>query len=100
MMLAPERDAQLTIEARTLEPGGYEVLGPVLAAFPVSIRPAGRPSAGSPVQLGPIDAMRYRRPPVTVSFNSLSQRSLPRTLFVNSRLPEGVTVCDVNGSPR
>jgi len=39
--------------------------------------------------------MGYRRPPVTVSFDDLSQRGLPRALFVNRNLPEGVTICDV-----
>jgi hypothetical protein len=43
-----------------------------------------------------MDAMGYRRPPVTVSFDDLGQRGLPRGLFVNGNLPEGITVCDVN----
>jgi hypothetical protein len=40
--------------------------------------------------------MGYRRPPVTVSFDDLSQRGLPRLLFVNGSLPEGVIACDVS----
>ena len=40
--------------------------------------------------------MGYRRPPVTVSFDDLSQRGLPRMLFVNGSLPEGMTACDIN----
>ena len=92
MTLAPELEGrrQVTIEARTFE-HGHEVIGSVLATFPISTRPA-----GNHVQLGPKDAMGYRRPPVTVSFDDLSRRGLPRTLFVNGSLPEGVTVCDVN----
>jgi hypothetical protein len=48
------------------------------------------------VQFGPVDAMGYRRPPVTVSFEDLRRRGLPQVLFVHSFLPEGVTVCDIN----
>lgn len=44
-----------------------------------------------------MDAMEYRRPPVTVSFEDLRRRRLPQVLFVHPFLPEGVTVCDVNG---
>jgi hypothetical protein len=97
MTLAPERDRQrqATIEARTIE-RGHELIGATLATFPISTRPAGQPPAGNPVQFGPKDAMGYRRPPVTVSFDNLSQQGLPRVLFVNGNLPEGVTVCDVN----
>ena len=58
-------------------------------------RPAS-PRLENPVQLGPKDAMGYRRPPVTVSFDDLSQRGLPRMLFVNGSLPEGMTACDIN----
>lgn len=97
MTLAPERQGQrqAIIEARTFE-HGHEVIGDTLATFPISIRTAGRPPAEGPVEFGPKDAMGYRRPPVTVSFDDLSRRGLPRTLFVNGNLPEGVTVCDVN----
>jgi hypothetical protein len=99
MTLAPERDGQrqATIEAITRGHGHrLEPTGVTLATFPISIRPADRPPAEPPVQLGPKDAMGYRRPPVTVSFDDLSQRGLPRVLFVNGKLPEGITVCDVN----
>jgi hypothetical protein len=75
---------------------GNAVIGPTLATFPISTRPAGRSPGEVAVQLGPVDAMRYRRPPVTVPFDDLSQRGLPRLLFVNHHLPEGVTVCDVD----
>jgi hypothetical protein len=97
MTLAPERDGQrqATVEERTIEHGNA-VTGPTLATFAISTRPADSPPARVPVQFGPVDAMRYRRPPVTVSFDDLSQRGLPRLLFVNHHLPEGVTVCDVN----
>jgi hypothetical protein len=98
MTLAPGRDGQrqATIEARTIEQHGRELIGATLATFPVSTRPVGKPPAGSPVQFGPMDVMGYRRPPVTVSFDDLSRRGLPRVLFVNAHLPEGITVCDVN----
>jgi hypothetical protein len=97
MTLAPERDGQrqATIEAVTYEHRRL-VAGATLATFPVSTRPAGEPPAENPVQLGPKDAMGYRRPPVTVSFDDLSQRGLPRMLFVNGSLPEGMTACDIN----
>ncbi|HXL89681.1 MAG TPA: hypothetical protein VN969_12035 [Streptosporangiaceae bacterium] len=97
MTLAPERDGQrqAIIEAVTAERGHVQV-GPNLVTFPISTRPPGQPCAGKPVPFGPMDAMGYRRPPVTVSFDDLSRRGLPRTLFVNGSLPEGVTVCDVN----
>jgi hypothetical protein len=49
------------------------------------------------VQFGPRDDLGYRRPPVTASFQDLPRRALPEVLFVHSFLPEGVTVCDVNG---
>lgn len=42
-----------------------------------------------------MDVMGYRRPPVTVSFDDLSQRGAPRMLFVNAQLPEGVIACDI-----
>jgi hypothetical protein len=48
------------------------------------------------VQFGPQDDLGYRRPPVTASFEDLRRRGLPEVLFVNSGLPEGVTICDVN----
>jgi hypothetical protein len=97
MTLAPERDGQrqASIEAMTVEHGNA-VTGPALANFSIASRPAGGPPAGTHVHLGPVDAMRYRRPPVTVSFEDLRQRGLPRVVFVNHHLPEGVTVCDVN----
>lgn len=78
MTLAPERDGrrQATVEARTVE-HGHELIDATLATFSISTRPAGQPVAESPVQLGPMDAMRYRRPPVTVSFDDLSARGLP-----------------------
>jgi len=97
MTLAPPRDGQrqVTIEAMTVE-HRREVTGAMLATFPVSTRPAGRPPAETPVQLGPKDAMGYRRPPVTVSFDDLSRRGLPRMLFVNGSLPEGMTACDIS----
>ena len=44
-----------------------------------------------------MDAMEYRRPPVTASFEDLRRRRLPQVLFVHPALPEGVTVCDING---
>lgn len=44
-----------------------------------------------------MDAMRYRRPPVTASFEDLRRRRLPQVLFVHPFLPEGVTVCDISG---
>src|SRR4051812_26969964 len=44
-----------------------------------------------------MDAMQYRRPPVTASFEDLRRRRLPQVLFVHPFLPEGVTVCDLNG---
>ena len=47
--------------------------------------------------LGRMDAMKYRRPPVTASFEDLRQRGLPEVLFVHPYLPEGVTVCDITG---
>jgi len=47
--------------------------------------------------LGRMDALEYRRPPVTVSFEDLRRRGLPQVLFVHPFLPEGVTVCDVSG---
>jgi hypothetical protein len=64
MTLAPERDGQrqATIEASTIE-HGHDVIGPTLATFPISTHPAGKPSAGNPIQFGPKDAMGYRRPP-------------------------------------
>ena len=43
-----------------------------------------------------MDAMQYRRPPATVSFEDLRRRCLPQVLFVHPFLPEGVTVCDIN----
>ena len=97
MTLAPERDGQreATIEAVTYE-HRRQVTGATLATFPVSTRPAGEPRAEHPVQLGPTDAMGYRRPPVTVSFDDLSRRGLPRMLFVNSTVPEGIIACDIN----
>jgi hypothetical protein len=97
MTLAPERDGQrqATIEASTIE-HGHDVIGPTLATFPISTRPAGKPPAGNPIQFGPKDGMAYRRPSVTVSFDDLSQPGLPRVLFVNVNLPEGITVCDIN----
>jgi hypothetical protein len=97
MTLAPERDGQrqATIEARTVE-HGHSVIGPTLATFPISTSPAGQLLAGDPVQFGSVDAMGYRRPPVAVSFDDLSQRGLPRVLFVNGHLPEGITVCGID----
>lgn len=97
MTLAPEQDGQrqATIEVCTPE-HGRQLIGSTLAAFSINIRRTGEPSAGNPVQLGPMDAMQYRRPPVTVSFDDLSQQGLPRVLFVNSHLPEGITVCNIN----
>jgi hypothetical protein len=97
MTLAPERDGQrqATIEAMTIE-HGHELIGTTLATFPISTRPVGKPSASNPVLVDPIGGLKYRRPPVTVSFDDLSQRGLPRMLFVNGHLPEGVTVCDIN----
>jgi hypothetical protein len=97
MTLAPERDGQrqATVEALTFE-HRREVTGATLATFPVSTRPAGKPPAGNPVELGPKDAMGYRRPPVTVSFDELSRRGLPRLLFVNGSVPEGVIACDIS----
>jgi hypothetical protein len=96
MTLAPERDGQrqATIAAVTYE-HRREVTGATLATFPVSARPAGEPRAGNAVELGPKDAMGYRRPPVTVSFDGLSQRGVPRLLFVNAQLPEGIVACDI-----
>jgi len=96
MTLAPERDGrrQATIEALTYE-RRRQVAGATLATFPIGIRPAGEAPAESPVQFGPKDAMGYRRPPVTVSFDDLSRRGLPRMLFVNGSLPEGVIACDI-----
>jgi hypothetical protein len=47
------------------------------------------------VQLGPRDDLGYRRPPVTVSFDDLSRRGVPRSLFVNAHLPEGIIACDI-----
>jgi hypothetical protein len=97
MTLAPERDGQrqATIEARTFE-HRRELIGATLATFPISTHPTGKPRAESPVQLGPKDAMGYRRPPVTVSFDDLSRRGLPRMLFVNGSLPEGMIACDIS----
>jgi hypothetical protein len=40
--------------------------------------------------------MGYRRPPVTVSFDDLSRQGLPRLLFVNGNLPEGIIACDIS----
>jgi hypothetical protein len=96
MTLAPEQDGQrqAAIEAVTHE-HRRQVAGTTLATFPVSTRPAGRPRTGSPVQFGPKDAMGYRRPPVTVSFDDLSRRGVPRLLFVNAQLPEGIIACDI-----
>lgn len=50
------------------------------------VRPPGRP--------------RVPSAPVTASFEDLRRRGLPEVLFVHSSLPEGVTICDVNGSPQ
>jgi hypothetical protein len=47
------------------------------------------------VTLGNMDAMEYRRPPATASFEDLRRRSLPQVLFVHPYLPEGVIVCDI-----
>jgi hypothetical protein len=96
MMLAPEHEhqRQVTFEASTFEHGRM-LIGDTLATFPISARPDGRPPAASLLQRGPLDAMGYRRPPAAISFDDLSQRGLPRVLFVNTHLPEGVTVCDV-----
>ena len=96
MTLAPERDGQrqATIKASAWE-HGHLVVGAILATFPVGTRPAGKPRAENTVQLGPMDVMGYRRPPVTVSFDDLSQRGAPRMLFVNTHLPEGVIACDI-----
>jgi hypothetical protein len=44
-----------------------------------------------------MDAMEYRRPLVTASFDALRRRRLPQVLFVHPYLPEGVTVCDISG---
>jgi hypothetical protein len=97
MTLAPERDGQ---RQATIEVGAFEhareVTGTTLATFPISTRPDGSPPAVNPLQLGPKDAMGYRRPPVTVSFDDLSRQGLPRLLFVNGNLPEGIIACDIS----
>lgn len=101
MTLGPEDDGrrQATINAATRGPGGREVIGTVLATFSITTRPEGQSPAEDPAQPGPSHAMAYRRPPdaVTVSYDELSRQGLPRMLFVNTRLPEGITVCDING---
>lgn len=96
MTLAPERHGQreATVEAGLTEHDG-ELVPAAMVTFPVRVRPAGAPAEAGPVPFGPMDGMAYRRPPVTVSFDSLSARGLPRLLFVNSSLPEGITVCDI-----
>jgi hypothetical protein len=96
LTLAPEHDGtrQATLKARIPEKEPVEDR-PTVATFPVSTRPAGQLPAENLVQLGPLDAMGYRRPPVTVSFDELQRQGLPRILFVNRSLPEGVTVCDI-----
>ena len=102
MTLAPERDGQRQATVATVEHArGHagEKVGPVLATFPLSIRPAGAPPTDGLVELGPLEAMggvRYRRPPATVSFDVLSRSALPGALFVNTHLPEGVTVIDLD----
>ncbi len=99
MMLAPERDGQrqATVEARTIEDGGHEVIGRTLVTFSISTRPSGRPRAMSPVLVDPpAGIMAYRRPPATVSFDEVSREGLPKVLFVNHYLPEGITVCDID----
>lgn len=100
--LAPERDGQRQATVAMVEHArrhAGEVVGPVVATFPLSTRPAGAAPTGSPVELGPLEAMGgvpYRRPPATVSFDVLGRSALPRALFVNTYLPEGVTVVDLD----
>jgi hypothetical protein len=96
LTLASEHDGtrQATLKARIPEKEPVEDR-PTVATFPISTRLAGQLPAVNLVQLGPLDAMGYRRPPVTVSFDDLQRRGLPRILFVNRSLPEGVTVCDI-----
>jgi hypothetical protein len=101
MTLAPEQDGQrtATLATYTVERSGRDVLGPALAALPISIRPPGRPPADSPVELEPLSAIAgrsYRRPPATVPLDELRQSGVPTVLFVNRYLPEGVTVCDID----
>lgn len=100
VQLAPERDGHRQATVATVEhaqgPTG-EPVGPVLATFALSTRPAGAQPVDSPVELAPLDTMgglRYRRPPATVSFDVLGRSARPNALFVNTRLPEGVTICD------
>ena len=97
LTLAPEHDGtrQATLKARIPEKESVEDR-PTMATFPIRTRPAGQLPAENLLQLGPLDAMGYRRPPVTVSFDELRRQGLPRILFVNRSLPEGVTVCDIN----
>lgn len=101
MTLAPERDGrrQATLNAVTRGRGGRNVVGDVLATFSISTRPAEKSPAESRLPLFPLHGTAYGRPPaaVTVSYDELSRRGLPRMLFVNTRLPEGITVCDING---
>jgi hypothetical protein len=99
--LARERDGQrqVTVEAWTKDfrhwysrqPSRDEI-GPTLATFVISTRPDGRAPAKDPAELGFIG---YRRPPATVSYDDLSGRGLPRALFVNTHLPEGVAAYDL-----
>jgi hypothetical protein len=99
MTLAPERDGQrqATVEARTVEDGGHEVTGRTLVTFSISAHPADRATAVSPVLVDPpAGLMKYRRPPATVSFDDLSGEGLPRVLFVNHYLPEGITACGID----
>jgi hypothetical protein len=97
LTLASEHDGrrQATLKARIPEKEPVEDR-PTVATFPISTRPAGQLPAESLVQLGPLDAMGYRRPSVTVSFDELQRQGLSRILFVNRSLPEGVTVCGIN----
>ena len=101
MTLAPERDGQrqATIETSTWE-HGRTITGATLATFPVGTRPADRSLAENDVQFGPLDVMGYRRPPVTVSFDELSQRGLPRLLFVNGTCPRACSPAMSACSPR
>lgn len=80
-----------------MEDGGHEVIGRTLVTFSISAHPADRATAARPVLVDPpAGLMKYRRPPATVSFDDLSGEGLPRVLFVNHYLPEGITVCGID----
>ena len=65
----------------------------------ISTHPADKSPAANLVPLFPLHGTTHGRPPATVTapYDELSRQALPRNLFVNTHLPEGITVCDING---